>query len=257
MAQLAEIANVNGDAGGFTYGKVPHDPHRWDYNKMYGCHCDLGWHGFDCSLRDCPTGDDPHTPGNSEMQVIRCTATGGSVYLSFRQAVTAAIRFDATSTELETALEDLDTIGNVVVTYTNNANGLCGAGNVVTVEFRSEFGDLPAIKIEDDSGLTVGSNLISVAQDGTVLGGITSIKGTKENAVCSNRGICNEATGVCKCYTQFGASDGYNGPGDRGDCGYVLPIIPVDEQQRQLELFLARERQTGPQATTDLGELNF
>ena len=29
---------------------------------MQGCLCDDGWQGYDCSLRTCPYGDDPHVP---------------------------------------------------------------------------------------------------------------------------------------------------------------------------------------------------
>ena len=51
MAQLAEVANVNGDEADFTYGATNRNPLTWDYNKVFGCHCDEGWHGYDCSLR--------------------------------------------------------------------------------------------------------------------------------------------------------------------------------------------------------------
>lgn len=44
---------MNGDLGGFTYGATNRNPLTWDYNKIYGCHCDEGWHGYDCSLRAC------------------------------------------------------------------------------------------------------------------------------------------------------------------------------------------------------------
>ena len=55
--------------------------------------------------------------------------------------------------------------------------------------------------------------------------------GTTENDFCSNRGICNEHTGVCQCFTQWSSSNGANGPGDRGDCGYVTPFLPVTTAQ--------------------------
>ena len=53
MAQLAEVANDNGDETSYTYGATNREPLTWDYNKVFGCHCDEGWHGYDCALRTC------------------------------------------------------------------------------------------------------------------------------------------------------------------------------------------------------------
>jgi hypothetical protein len=45
----------------------------WDAGMIYGCECDEGFAGFDCSLRLCPTGDDPLTTGQvNEKQVFEC-----------------------------------------------------------------------------------------------------------------------------------------------------------------------------------------
>ncbi len=63
--------------------------------------------------------------------------------------------------------------------------------------------------------------------------------GTTENAVCSNRGTCDEVNGVCRCYIQWGSSNAANGFGGRGDCGHVEPYLPmhmVAEDKRALEL---------------------
>ena len=47
--------------------------------------CDEGYHGYDCSLRSCPRGDDPKTTGQHfEQQTITCTADGGFFKLKFR-----------------------------------------------------------------------------------------------------------------------------------------------------------------------------
>lgn len=55
-------------------------------------------------------------------------------------------------------------------------------------------------------------------------------KGTKENDYCSNHGVCDFETGTCLCdrnttffpneWYWWESSDGYGGPGGRGDCGY-------------------------------------
>lgn len=81
-----------------------------------------------------------------------------------------------------------------------------------------------------------------------------AITGTKENNYCSDRGICNEKTGLCKCFTQYGSSNGWAEAGMRGDCGFVLPVIPVDKAARELHLFLAKEEQFGAE---DVADLNF
>ena len=63
----------------------------WDYDSLTACICDsswpvgLGsgetqqseWFGPDCSLRRCPTGDDPITPYKNETDGYAVTAEGG------------------------------------------------------------------------------------------------------------------------------------------------------------------------------------
>lgn len=45
----------------------------WDSDKLHTCLCDTGYHGFDCALRNCPTGDDPLTTGQvNEIQLVVC-----------------------------------------------------------------------------------------------------------------------------------------------------------------------------------------
>lgn len=44
-------------------------------------------------------------------------------------------------------------------------------------------------------------------------------EGSKENEQCSNRGHCDQSSGVCACYSGYTTSGGNGLPGDRGDCG--------------------------------------
>lgn len=70
VAELALVANNNGDATDYTYGANPNNPLTWDGNRIYGCKCDSGFTGYDCSLKVCPKGDDPGTyDQNAEVQV--------------------------------------------------------------------------------------------------------------------------------------------------------------------------------------------
>merc|ERR1719352_1545278 len=84
MSLLADKTELNGDATEHTYGKIPNDPATWDHDKMYGCLCDEGYEGYDCSLRACPRGDDPRTIDQTfELQAFTCTASAGFFKLSF------------------------------------------------------------------------------------------------------------------------------------------------------------------------------
>jgi hypothetical protein len=55
------------------------------------------------------------------------------------------------------------------------------------------------------------------------------VQGTKENDICSNRGLCDTSEGSCLCFDTngdtFGSSDGYGKPGIRGDCGFAISRI--------------------------------
>ena len=90
-----------------------------------------------------------------------------------------------------------------------------------------------------------GTFQINVATDGTSLGFLASITGTQENALCSNRGICDTKRGACDpgvaplqyilvagecvCFSGWGSSDSSGGRGGRGDCGYIEPFVPRGE----------------------------
>ena len=67
----------------------------WDGEKIFGCHCDKGFAGYDCSERICPSGDDPLTVGQvDEIQSIRCRSVDGLIgtfYLAFGFETTARL----------------------------------------------------------------------------------------------------------------------------------------------------------------------
>ncbi|RHY48584.1 hypothetical protein DYB30_005291 [Aphanomyces astaci] len=93
----------------------------------------------------------------------------------------------------------------------NRSDGI----NSISITFRTVFGTLPTIRTTVN-----GVTSVTVKNDGT--GG--SVVGTKEDAVCSNRGTCDTLHGICICAEGFTSSDGYGGPGGRGDCGYMEPV---------------------------------
>lgn len=255
MYELAEWAENNGDATEFTYGKDPNNPYTWDGHRVHGCLCDVGWEGYDCSLRKCPKGDDPGTYDDSvEMQLLRCTADGGTFKLGFRQKMTPALPVDIT---LEAAQEALITmIGSpVTLSFFDKVSARTAAEELFCQTSRNELGimmlrfdtvhaDLPALKIDnselrDDTNGDGrrGSGIIELAVDGAGIGATAvSVKGTTENAYCNNRGLCDFSSGTCRCFPNWGSSDGKNNGvianhtkvglfgegnvGDRGDCGF-------------------------------------
>jgi hypothetical protein len=202
----------------------------WDAEKIYGCDCDEHYHGTDCSLRRCPTGDDPltgvgvSTSSNPNQfnakQKVTCVAAGGTFTLTFKGYTTSPIPYNAGPTLLQAKIEELPTIGAGGITLNMFSTQACrDSGTSWTVEFNQVFGDVPLL-IGDKTELFFQSKNVEVQFIVVV-----QTLGTKENEECSNRGICDSSFGVCTCATYFSTSDGYNNPGQRGDCGYTAAII--------------------------------
>jgi len=260
MSQLATEAELNGDATSFTYGNDPHNAKTWDHSMMSGCKCDPGYEGYDCILKSCPYGDDPETYGQSnEIQFISCMGTGGSFKLGFRQKTTLAIPWDANAAAVEKLIEEMPTVGDVNVTFTNETlgSGACNheGSNIMQIEFLEALGNVPAFKLDnsllENINSTVfvtepaGTGALFVAHNGldfhttvpivgplsTYLyhtnpltnGSYTGIMGEREKKRCSGRGHCDYTLGVCSCFAGYAQSDGKGNRGLIGDCGYRNP----------------------------------
>jgi hypothetical protein len=155
MTLKAMASEVNAEPFGppATYGGSI-ETSTWDEDKIYGCVCDSSWtvgfgagatqatqwYGPDCSLKRCPSGDDPMT------------------------------------TEVETDCA------------WKADNGATWMGDVGS----------------DGEKYAPGATLpegVSVATVGTgVLGRTAGDIGNKCHVECSNRGICDRATGACACF---------------------------------------------------------
>lgn len=121
MKERAMWAENNGDATVLTYGKDPNNAQTWDAGRIYSCMCDKGYHGFDCSLKNCPGGDDPATYNDHvEVQLLVCKATDGHFYINFRQASSDPIPFDATATQMQVILEAMPTLGPLSIYFSRD-----------------------------------------------------------------------------------------------------------------------------------------
>jgi hypothetical protein len=73
----------------------------------------------------------------------------------------------------------------------------------MVVTFLDNHGDLPL--------MTTNSGSATVAE---------TTPGTKESTECSAHGLCERATGVCKCFKGYVSSDGQGARGIKSDCGF-------------------------------------
>eukprot|EP00614_Pseudopedinella_elastica_P009543 CAMPEP_0172605252 /NCGR_PEP_ID=MMETSP1068-20121228/25483_1 /TAXON_ID=35684 /ORGANISM="Pseudopedinella elastica, Strain CCMP716" /LENGTH=590 /DNA_ID=CAMNT_0013407595 /DNA_START=507 /DNA_END=2279 /DNA_ORIENTATION=+ len=215
---------------------------------MTGCVCEHPFFGYDCSLRLCPTGDDPLTEGQvNEVQLFTCDATGGSLVFFYRGKPTVNIPVSSSSGAVKAALESHPDISEVVVTFNpTDVASVCQASptNVVRVEFTQDFGSLPPLvpylaKLSSPGGSPGGGTAVavtvsrggeSVLYDSNSLG-YHSTSGSKEAEACSGRGYCDRYDGECECFTSretgdtYASSDGYGGLGGREDCGAPVPAL--------------------------------
>eukprot|EP00940_MAST-03C_sp_MAST-3C-sp2_P001904 g1904.t1 len=195
----------------------------WDADRIMGCICNDHWTGYDCSLRTCPRGDDPLTTGQvDEVQDVTCDGASGSFALKFRSHYTGSINAaTAIPSDVQAALEAIPSLHRVSVAHpTASGRGasdlVCaGGGRTFEVTFLTEHGDVPLIRGTSVDGVSISST--------------EQTMGTKEDALCNNRGFCiqdpsSHWSGQCRCLDyriiKFESSDGTGEvSGDMGDCG--------------------------------------
>ena len=171
------------------------------------------------------SGSSDLTTADTDIRFFHVT---GSAWSGSVTTVTLATYFGgatlASSTDIEvrkyqmsvtSALQSLRTLDNVTVTFadtqvppvTATTACLASGGVDILIDFGSEFGDLPPVTVSS-TGLTSPTITITETQ-----------KGYKENSECSEKGVCDRSTGLCKCFAGYFSSDGYGNVGTRGDCG--------------------------------------
>ena len=221
--------NYNSNSEKFNYNSV------WDAHKIYGCVCDFGYIGYDCSLRQCASGDDPLTAGGvQEMQLMKCSASYGTFVLYFEGRHSKTISATADTHDVELALNSIKGVDDVTITFSEGAM-VCryDVTNIVQISFNGNFGPLPPlvpidINLNSGASVTIGADPVTgqMLDDASVA--YVPVKGTKENIECSNRGSCDYATATCQCFDfLFIGSDGHGETGDHGDCGHALDIANI------------------------------
>ena len=225
---LSNLATYTRDtkSNSYSYTSV------WDANKIKGCYCDVQYSGYDCSLKNCPNGDDPLTTGQAnEVQLVKCVANAGSFVLFYKGYPSRTIQYTYNAQQVTQALLGIPLLTSVQVTFSQPFGTVCQTDtNVVSIQFLQQFGNLPPLVPLMDAVMSVNGR-VSVSADGVTAftdvsgNSFTSVIGTKEADACANRGLCSTADGVCECYAtngdSYGSSNGYGSPGTRGDCGYI------------------------------------
>lgn len=211
----------------------------WDSTKSRQCVCDAGYTGVDCSMRMCPRGDDPITtcgfadstdPNNAgkshhtKQKLLIASTTGSAFFaLTYTDAyggewVTKPIYGDTqvadnaaaqlVCDDVKAALMNLPNfvVPNVTVTGTQNSGLQC----IIEFSDPANSGKQALLKISDAdhdhanmqpryAGGTIGTDA-TIDYDETHWDTSDSYG---EHAECSNRGVCDHASGVCTCFQGY------------------------------------------------------
>ena len=241
LTELAPYTKVNGEITGYTYGEDPNNKLTWDGHRIHHCVCDHGYSGYDCSLRTCPTGDDPVTwDQKPERKVFQCKAHSGDFVLKFRESITPAIATTVNEKEFISLFNTMPTVDTPIIqfvrantttngTYAAPTETICNEDGYtyIVIDFIRNHADLPPLRVHSNELLKSDgtAGILKFFESGDEpwdgKGALVSWDGDTEDDVCSNRGLCNTDSGECVCFAGSYSSDGAGGRGTRPDCGYV------------------------------------
>lgn len=219
MKTLATIKSEETGDNSIEYGLDPNNGDTWDGEHIMGCKCQPGWEGYDCSRRTCPTGVDPLTVFH-ERQTVTCHIKNSDslsgITVTFKLKIdgkdrSVTMKADSDANMVRDALSQMEGLGKVSVTHKPTlSDKLCtNIFGELTIEFLDLHGDVPELTITSTSQSTLSFSIDEIQ------------KGTYTSGECSNRGICDRTSGVCKCFEGFDSSDGKGNIGTTPDCGYV------------------------------------
>jgi len=229
---MSEIAADASLAAGGASGRVFN---TWESAKHQVCKCDTRWSGVDCSARSCPLGDDPLTvSGVAEVQDVYVsdvdvntansgTDMTGSYTVSFTDQfngvwTTRPIKgYDndagpsraRASSDLELALNGLPNQvikGATVTAAVDTSFNSQSTKMAVTFSQKYNPGKQNLMTINVAGCVTSGCQprFVGIGGGATPAGQVVRLTpGTYEKAVCSNRGACDAATGLCACHSGY------------------------------------------------------
>lgn len=192
----------------------------WSANASRVCVCDPGFRGHDCSLRACPRGPDPMATAQRHCGDEGCVDEVQRFEIAPDEPT--LFRFALASWEGQDrhALVSLHTganggqggaanaaliehaLGLGIADHELERIAVTGAGNPgSTQEFQVTFvnnpGNHPLLSIEHVAGPAR-----------VVPGSLAALRdGTRAELECSGRGICDELSGLCRCFEGFGRED--------------------------------------------------
>jgi len=201
----------------------------WDMDMAQTCVCDPGYTGADCSRRQCPRGDDPLTHRMTdcggqtcrvETQTIAFTGapagttadTTDYIYLQFKDWTgkvwnTDIIAFSqlTTGAVIQAKLRGIPNgvLGGVTVTPA----GALGAAASILVTYDGKPGNLETLTVQYSTEMNARKRLTAGTVTTTFTATAESDIGTEEESTCSNRGVCDYDTGICKCFKGYTMDD--------------------------------------------------
>ena len=111
--------NLDNIPGGVGDGLGP-NYNLWDANVTYGCVCDPGYTGPDCSLRPCLHGDDPRTRHQQDRVIVLTTSNSdggedltGDLFLQIGAIVSEGFSADGSFTDANALTRVLEGMENV------------------------------------------------------------------------------------------------------------------------------------------------
>lgn len=135
----------------------------WDKDINYGCQCDVGYTGYDCSEKICESGPDPRSSSSLyEKVTLICTTTSNSYSGKFKfrfygKIMKLMLNVSSTSADLQRELMKMysdysntyPSLYTPIIVSSNSASGtLCSGSTTVTTTIKYyKKGNIPALSI--------------------------------------------------------------------------------------------------------------